>query len=424
MKLRALKRLFREKICLSFLTIIISVTMMGAPVFAGFWNSPTNYVPAKSLVYVCNADSGNISVVDGVTGVIIETITLPAGANPVGIAFRPDYCSAYVTDQNGKIHFIHDSDLSDSIDTSPNNPCHIAIHPNGKFAYISSDGGILILDTNPKSSSFNTIIGTIGGLAYTDGMVFTPDGTRAYIANAGSWGAESKVHVVDTSSHSIVHTIQLPIPTAPLGVAASPDGTRVYVVGWMTNNVSVIDSDPSSPTYNTVTAIISVAGSARSIALSPSGNLAYVTLDTGGVDVIVTAPSSSQYHQVIDHINAGPYNGIHGIAISLDGRFTYVTVGMPGANQLYMVDSEPFSATFNTLIKNITVGDNPAGVAVRPMFIGSCEEAEEVTYNSETGILHIPSVVVDEKDHYEVEFEYYGDYFGSMFFRLISATIQ
>jgi YVTN family beta-propeller protein len=374
MKVRGLKRLFRKEICLPILTTIISVTMMGAPVFAGFWNSPTNYVSAKSLVYVCNADSGNISVIDGVTGVISKTITLPTGARPLGIAFRPDYCSAYVTDENSKIHFIHDNDLSDSIDTSPNNPCHIAIHPNGKFAYISSDGGILILDISPKSLSFNTIIGTIGGLAYTDGMVFTPDGTRAYIAIDGSWGAESKVHIVDTSSHSIVHTIQLPIPTSPLGVAASPDGTRVYVVGWTRNNVSVIDSDPSSATYNTVTAVISVAGRARSIALSPSGNLAYVTLDTGGVDVIVTAPSSSQYHQVIDHINAGPYNGIHDVAISLDGRFTYVTVCMTGANQLYMVDSEPFSATFNTLIKNITVGNCPAGVAVRPMMIDCARE--------------------------------------------------
>ena|GEM_PF-4400128 len=99
-----------------------------------------------------------------------------------------------------------------------------------------------------------------------------------------------------------------------------------------------------------------------------------MTLDTGGVDVIVTAPSSSQYHQVIDHINAGPFNGIHDVAISLDGRFTYVTVGMTGANQLYMVDSEPFSATFNTLIKNITVGDNPVGVAVRPMMIDCAPE--------------------------------------------------
>jgi len=98
---------------------------------------------------------------------------------------------------------------------------------------------------------------------------------------------------------------------------------------------------------------------------SPSGNLGYVALDTGGVDVIVTTPRSRQYNQVIAHISgAGLYNSVHAVAVSLDGRFTYVDDGGM-SNLLYVVDSEPLSATFNTVVKTFPAGD-ALGVAVAP----------------------------------------------------------
>jgi DNA-binding beta-propeller fold protein YncE len=238
----------------------------------------------------------------------------------------------------------------------------ITIHPKGQFAYVTSLDGVLILDTRR-----NAIVGTVAGVEFADSIVFTPDGTRAYLSEDGNYGSVSQVHVVDATSHSLIETIQLPISTAPLGVAATPDGSRVYVAGWIAHNVSVIDSEPSSPTYNTVTSVIPVSGEARGIALSPSGNLAYVTLDTGGVDAIVTAPASSQFHQVIAHIpDAGAFGGIHGAATSLDGRFLYVSVSDGTNNQLFTVDSEPFSSTFNSLITTFQAGKSPLGIAVRP----------------------------------------------------------
>ena len=355
------------------LAIIAISSSIATSALAGFWDSPTKYVPAISDVYVCNHDTGSISVLNGVTGTTLKTILLPAGAQPSGIAFRPDYGSAYVTDgNNGRIHYLKNKQLQQTINISAVGTGQLAIHSNGKFAYISAllstspwSPAILVLDTNPASPTFNTIIKTINGISF-DSIAFTPDGTRAYITIDGSWGNVSQVKMINTSSHTITSTIQLPIPTSPLGLTISPDGKRVYVPGWMAHNVSVIDSDPSSPTYNTKVAEIPVNGAARAVALSPSGNLAYVTLDTGGVAVIVTTPSSGQFHQVIAYISdAGPFNGIHDIALSLDGRFAYITVAN-GENKLYVVDSEPFSTKFNKLIHVFNVGIGPTGVAVRP----------------------------------------------------------
>jgi DNA-binding beta-propeller fold protein YncE len=219
----------------------------------------------------------------------------------------------------------------------------------------------MVLDTGSR-----TITDTLA-IDFAGSIVFTPDGSRAYISIDGNFGFFSQVKVIDTATHTVVDTIQLPVPTAPLGLAASNDGTRIYVCGWVTNDVTVLDIDPASSTYHTVIKTIPVGGSARGIALTPSGNLAYVTLDTGGVDVVITNPSNSQFHQVIAHIaEAGPSGGIHGIATSLDGRFQYVSVGAPGHNQLYVIDSDYFSSTFNTVINMFTVGQVPLGIGARP----------------------------------------------------------
>jgi YVTN family beta-propeller protein len=359
-------------------TMLLAITAISSFIttsaaLAGFWDSPTNYTPAVSDVYICNSDAGSVSVLNGVTGATLKTILLPSGAKPNGIAFRPDYGSAYVTDSNnGKIYYLKNEKLQKTINTSAVGTAQLAINPNGKFAYIRAlissspwKTAMLVLDTNPTSLTFNTIIRTIDSMWF-DGIAFTPDGTRAYITIDGSYGNVSQIKVINTSSHTITSTIQLPIPTSPLGLAITPDGKRVYVAGWMANNVSVIDSDPVSSTYNTVITTIPVSGEARDIALSPSGNLAYVALDTGGVDVIVTAPSSSQFNQVIKHVPAGPFGGVHSVATSLDGGFTYVTGGESTQITPDVIDSEPFSATFNSVIKTLPVVYGPAGIAVKP----------------------------------------------------------
>jgi YVTN family beta-propeller protein len=50
----------------------------------------------------------------------------------------------------------------------------------------------------------------------------------------------ANVSVIDTSSNTVVATIT--VGTTPVGVAASPDGTRIYVVNQAANTVSIINT--------------------------------------------------------------------------------------------------------------------------------------------------------------------------------------
>lgn len=347
------------------LAVIISFLMLPVPVLAGFANSSTNYLPSISDVYVCNVDDGTVSILNGETGELLRTISLPTDARPFGIAFTPKNNRSYITDNgNGNIYFTNRKKVKQIIDTPANTVGPIAMHPGGNFAYISSSSGLLVLDTDSKSPTFNTVIRTIT-LDWSGSIVFTPDGTRAYISLDGNYGSVSQIKVMDCSTHSVVATLQLPIRTAPLGIACSNDGKRVYVTGWVAHNLSVIDSDPTSSNYNTVIDNIQVGGSARSVVLTPSGDRAYVSLDSGGVDVICTTPESSDYHTVLTQIpDAGTYGGIHDIATSLDGRFIYVSSS--SSHELVVIDSLPLSDTFDTVTNIVPVGQTPLGIGVIP----------------------------------------------------------
>jgi YVTN family beta-propeller protein len=61
--------------------------------------------------------------------------------------------------------------------------------------------------------------------------------------------APNTVSVIDTASNAAVGTIPAgPFPFGfPIGVAVSPDGTKVYVTNELANTVSVIDSASWQP---------------------------------------------------------------------------------------------------------------------------------------------------------------------------------
>jgi YVTN family beta-propeller protein len=54
-------------------------------------------------------------------------------------------------------------------------------------------------------------------------VAFTPDGSRAYVANAGS----NSVSVINTGTNTLIATVA--VGARPLNVAITPDGASSYV---------------------------------------------------------------------------------------------------------------------------------------------------------------------------------------------------
>ena len=74
----------------------------------------------------------------------------------------------------------------------------------------------------------------IGALALILGA--TPSqAQKAYISKQGS----NKVSVINTTTNTVVGA-PIAVGTHPIGVAVTPDGSKVYVANFSSNSVSVI----------------------------------------------------------------------------------------------------------------------------------------------------------------------------------------
>lgn len=236
-----------------------------------------------SSIYIANHGSNNVSIIDIATNTIKATV--PVGEKPYGVADLESY--VYVTGSNGvyaigkhthSVETILNSTLS--VVTNPQgiavtfekgyvannctsnvsvfdssshmitatvpvgaNPSAVAVSPDLKKVYISNNNDSTISVINTSTNTVTTTINEVG-LSYPNGITITPDGKRIYVTNSGS----STISVIDTATNNITATVNIgntdipifdiatqtvittrSVPSVPIEIAVTLDGTKVYV---------------------------------------------------------------------------------------------------------------------------------------------------------------------------------------------------
>jgi len=164
--------------------------------------------------------------------------------------------------------------------------------------------------TNPRANEINKTNGILYTWQYTLSNVVLTDATDPLyptIATLSVWGQ-------------------------PRIIETRPDGLEVRVVNNASSTISVIDSNPASPTNNTVIATISwINSNPRGLKFSPNGDFAYVVTITGGniykIDVSTRSVS----------LLSTPGDSPHGIEVSNDWSKLYAS-GF-SSSTLYIRDS-------------------------------------------------------------------------------------
>ena len=100
-----------------------------------------------------------------------------------------------------------------------------------------------------------------------DDIEITPDGRKVYVVNAAD---PETVSVIDTATGAVTATITI---DGAAGVAASPNGQRVYVTSWTADAIVVIDT----ATDTVVGSPIPAGRTPFDIAVTPDGTRAYVS---------------------------------------------------------------------------------------------------------------------------------------------------
>ncbi len=153
-------------------------------------------------------------------------------------------------------------------------------------------------------------------------------------------------------------SVQATIPTGdgsiPEGLAFTSDGSRAYVTDFGTNDVSVIDTNPSDGGYNTVIATIPVGQNPVAIAIGSNGDAFVANSGAGTVSVIDTNPGDTGYNTVIGSFPVGSLPDA--VAVAPNDSRVYVA---NGGSATVSVNS----ATTFTSVATLAVGTTPAGIA-------------------------------------------------------------
>src|ERR1043166_4938353 len=181
----------------------------------------------------------------------------------------------------------------------------VVVRPDGRRAYVARQGvnSVAVIDADPASGSFNTVLATVPVGFRPTGVAATPNSNRIYVTNQGQTNADvESISAIDTSTNMVVATIPLGTSSAPNGIAITPDGTRAYFLRFE-EEISVLDINPTSPTYHTITASIPrtllLMGA---IGMTPDGTKAVVNWQGSiahGVDVLDINPSSPTYNTIV-----------------------------------------------------------------------------------------------------------------------------
>jgi YVTN family beta-propeller protein len=241
--------------------------------------------PDGDLAYVSSTD-GYVSVVDidPESSSYHRLLPVPGGdaivvgRSPRQMAFTPDGSRMYVTNklsdsvsvvdvdpQSVTYHRVLPVPGGSSIPVGTEPEC-LAATADGQRVYVTNmlSETVSVIDADPASSAYHTVVATISVQGMPLGVATTPDGSRVYVVARDS----HSVAVIDTASQQLL-PIRIPVRETPGYLVIDPMGRRTYVSNRNSRDISVIDTDPGSSTFHMVVATIPVEGMPSFLSIGP-----------------------------------------------------------------------------------------------------------------------------------------------------------
>ncbi len=248
--------------------------------------------PSGTWAYAISSDPPVVIPIDIVAKASYPGI--PVGANPMAIAVHPNGKYAYVANFGSNSVTVVNIDPTDpqhfnTPDTTVivgANPIDLVASPLGDRVYVANlrSSDISVLDVEEGSSTFNFVIDSGPVSKGARAVAMNPSGTRLYV------GTDDGYVVLDPLQHLMVVSGTDSKQTTKQ-VVMSPAGTRLFVL-TTEGDVVMYDIEPGSPTENQVTDSVTGKG-AKTVSMSPAGGLLYVTLETDQVLVFLVEEASN-----------------------------------------------------------------------------------------------------------------------------------
>ncbi|WLR42606.1 YncE family protein [Bacillus carboniphilus] len=237
-------------------------------------NQPIQTVAVTNLfcgfiIYTANSQipfGNNISVVDGLTNTVIETVT--AGLIPNGIATDPFTKRVYVSNSNSLDISVLDGNTNTIIDTISigESPGYLTLStnttPTKLYAPLFGSEEVSIIDTNTNEIVTTLSIGSGPRIPSTNQQT-----NRVYIPNIN----DNNITIIDGDTNTLVGTIT--VGNSPFGVTVleTTSPPKLYVTNSSDNNVSVVDLNT-----NMIITTIEVGMNPQSVRANQTTEFVYV----------------------------------------------------------------------------------------------------------------------------------------------------
>ncbi|GAA4316042.1 hypothetical protein GCM10023149_12880 [Mucilaginibacter gynuensis] len=284
---------------------------------------------ASGYAYVANYGSNSVTVISTKTKTVVTTI--PVGNNPFGVSASIDGGLVYVTNKGSNTVSVISTATNTVINTINvgRAPQGVVVSPDGARLYVanSMDNTVSVINTLT-----NVIVKNVGVGKAPYGITISADGENIYVANFDS----SNVSIIKASTNTVATTVA--VGFNPTGISVIPDGSLVYVSSAY--NVTAINT-----VANNTTSTISLS-QGIGMAPSPDGTKVYVATLDGYYSIIYVGTN-------ISSSEAG-YSRGSGISITADGKDIYWVSSLN--NTISITNSDFTTATI------VPVGSNPYSI--------------------------------------------------------------
>jgi YVTN family beta-propeller protein len=318
-------------------------------------NSGLAVNPATNMIYVLNANSTNVSVINAANNTVAS---VPAAANAYGLAVNPVTNKIYVAfngiGNNLRVINGATNTVTSTLTTGGSNARAVAVNPATNRIYVAnySSSSVTVIDGEEDAVIGSPL--TVGSVPYA--FAVNPVTNKIYVANYGS----NSVSVIDGATNIV--TTPVTGISGPQAIAVNTVTNRIYVTNYTSSTVTVING-----ATNTVVSTVSSAslGSVHpvSVVVNPVTNQIYVACANNPGTPATLAIIDGASNQVVSTMATGstPRNllyGAPGLAVNSITNKVYIPNDGDGTVTAINVDSHqavPLTTAITGVVDPLTV---------------------------------------------------------------------
>jgi YVTN family beta-propeller protein len=202
-------------------------------------SDPENFAVSKDgkTLYVSNEDASGISFIDVPSGKLTKTVK--TGDEPEGVNITPDGKLVYSTSEDEGTLAVIDPIAGKLVKTFQvgHRPRNVVFLPDGLHGYcnLENDAAIALFDAVKNEKIKSISLGKPGEVKPM-GLALSPDASKLYVTT----GRGHTVTVVDTATNQPAGSFE--VGQRPWGIALTKDGNTLVTANGPSGDVSVIDA--------------------------------------------------------------------------------------------------------------------------------------------------------------------------------------